>query len=174
MEIINAVLLMAALILVWGAVNLDRPATHRVELNQTDQLNESIKFLQRFKSPSAKEQSYDRRLRAYKQTVDSVVTEIPSTMDEITTSHEQNHINQRRKAKQLRQLTMEIASHIEQTNQQQKTSANHSMQGLLELKNQISTLQQAVPQLKNYLEHNSAALEQLNRDTEMVKESVGY
>jgi len=55
MEIINAVLLMAALILVWGAVNLDRPATHRVELNQTDQLNESIKFLQRLKSPSAKE-----------------------------------------------------------------------------------------------------------------------
>ena len=81
MEIINAVLLMAALILVWGAVNLDRPATHRVELNQSDQLNESIKFLQRLKSPSAKEQSFNRRLQAYKSTVDSVVTEIPSTVE---------------------------------------------------------------------------------------------
>jgi methyl-accepting chemotaxis protein len=69
---------------------------------------------------------------------------------------------------------MEINSQIDHSNQQQKDSTNQSMQGLLELKNQISTLQQAVPQLKNYLEHNSAALDQLNRDTEMVKESVGY
>ena len=57
MEMINAVFLMVALVLVWGAINLERPATHRVEVNQTDQLNESIKFLQRLKSTSAKEQS---------------------------------------------------------------------------------------------------------------------
>ena len=114
MEIINAVLLMIALILVWGAVNLERPSTHRVEINQTDQLNESIKFLQRLKSPSAKEQSFNRRLQAYKSTVDSVVTEIPSTVEAIQTSHEQNHLTQRRKVKQLQQLAAGIVVEIQE------------------------------------------------------------
>ena len=45
MEIVNAVLLMCALILVWGAINLERPAAQRVEVNQSDQLNDSINFL---------------------------------------------------------------------------------------------------------------------------------
>ena len=39
---------------------------------------------------------------------------------------------------------------------------------------QIASLSQMVPQLKNYIEHNSTVLEELQRDTQMVKESVGY
>lgn len=174
MEIINAVLLMTALILVWGAVNLDRPATHRVELNQSDQLNESIKFLQRLKTPSAKEQSFNRRLQAYKSTVDSVVTEIPSTVEAIQTSYEQNHLTQRRKAKQLQQLATGISSNVEQSIQNQQITANQSMDEMLVLKDRIAALHETIPQLKNYLEQSSKALEQLNRDTEMVKDSVGY
>ena len=174
MEIINAVLLMAALILVWGAVNLDRPATHRVEINQSDQLNESIKFLQRLKTPSAKEQSFNRRLQAYKSTVDSVVTEIPSTVEVIQTSHEQNHLTQRRKAKQLQQLAAGISTNVEQSIQNQQITANQSMDEMLVLKGRIAALHETIPQLKNYLEQSSKALEQLNRDTEMVKDSVGY
>lgn len=174
MEIINAVLLMTALILVWGAVNLDRPATHRVELNQSDQLNESIKFLQRLKTPSAKEQSFNRRLQAYKSTVDSVVTEIPSTVEAIQTSYEQNHLAQRRKAKQLQQLATGISSNVEQSIQNQQITANQSMDEMLVLKDRIAALHETIPQLKNYLEQSSKALEQLNRDTEMVKDSVGY
>ena len=54
MEIVNAVLLILALTFVWGAVNLERPSASRVEINQTDQFNESVKFLQRLKKPSAK------------------------------------------------------------------------------------------------------------------------
>ena len=174
MEIINAVLLMTALILVWGAVNLDRPATHRVELNQSDQLNESIKFLQRLKTPSAKEQSFNRRLQAYKSTVDSVVTEIPSTVEAIQTSYEQNHLTQRRKVKQLQQLATGISSNVEQSIQNQQITANQSMDEILVLKDRIAALHETIPQLKNYLEQSSKALEQLNRDTEMVKDSVGY
>jgi len=174
MEIINAVLLMTALILVWGAVNLDRPATHRVELNQSDQLNESIKFLQRLKTPSAKEQSFNRRLQAYKSTVDSVVTEIPSTVEAIQTSYEQNHLTQRRKVKQLQQLATGISSNVEQSIQNQQITANQSMDEILVLKDRIAALHETIPQLKNYLEQSGKALEQLNRDTEMVKDSVGY
>jgi len=45
---------------------------------------------------------------------------------------------------------------------------------MLVLKDLISNLHQTIPQLKNYLEQSSKALEELNRDTEMVKDSVGY
>ena len=174
MEIINAVFLMVALVLLWGAVNLERPATHRVEVNQTDQLNESIKFLQRLKSTSAKEQSFNRRHQAYKAQLDSVVNEIPSTVEAIQASHEQNHLVHRRKAKQLQQLATGISSNVEQSIQIQQTSASQSMDELLVLKDQISALHSTIPQLKNHLEQSSKALEQLNRDTEMVKDSVGY
>ena len=66
MEIVNAVLLILALTFVWGAVNLERPSASRVEINQTDQFNESVKFLQRLKKPSAKEDSYDREIKQNK------------------------------------------------------------------------------------------------------------
>lgn len=174
MEMINAVFLMIALVLVWGAINLERPPAHRVEVNQTDQLNESIKFLQRLRSTSAKEQSFNRRHQAYKVQLDSVVNEIPSTVEAIQASHEQNHLVQRRKTKQLQQLATEISSNIEQSIQIQQTSTSQSMDELLVLKDQISALHSTIPQLKNHLEQSSKALEQLNRDTEMVKDSVGY
>jgi CII-binding regulator of phage lambda lysogenization HflD len=174
MEMINAVFLMVALVLVWGAINLERPSTHRVEVNQTDQLNESIKFLQRLKSTSAKEQSFNRRHQAYKIQLDSVVNEIPSTVEAIQASHEQNHLVHRRKAKQLQQLATGISSNVEQSIHSQQTSTSQSMDELLVLKEQISALHSTIPQLKNRLEQSSKALEQLNRDTEMVKDSVGY
>ena len=174
MEMINAVFLMIALVLVWGAINLERPATHRVEINQSDQLNESIKFLQRLKSTSAKEQSFNRRHQAYKVQLDSVVNEIPSTVESIQASHEQNHLVQRRKTKQLQQLATGISSNVEQSIQIQQTSTSQSMDELLVLKDKISALHSTIPQLKNHLEQSSKALEQLNRDTEMVKDSVGY
>ena len=174
MEMINAVFLMVALVLVWGAINLERPATHRVEVDQTDQLNESIKFLQRLKSTSAKEQSFNRRHQAYKVQLDSVVNEIPSTVEAIQTSHEQNHLVHRRKAKQLRQLAEDISSNVEQSIQIQQTSTNQSLAEMEVLGDHIVALHNAIPHLKKHLEQSSMALDQLNRDTEMVKDSVGY
>ena len=55
MEIINGILLILALAFVWGAVNLERPAVSKVEINQSDQMNESMNFLKRLKKPSARE-----------------------------------------------------------------------------------------------------------------------
>ena len=125
MEIVNAVLLMCALILVWGAINLERPGAQRVELNQSDQLNDSINFLKKLKKPSAKEQSQDRRAQAFKSHVDSVSEEIPSTMDSIEESFEQIQYGQRRKVKQLQQLVTDIHTQLETSNQLQSTTTTH-------------------------------------------------
>ena len=63
MEIINGILLILSAF-VWGAVNLERPAVSKVEINQSDQMNESMNFLKRLKT-SAGEESQSRRLNAY-------------------------------------------------------------------------------------------------------------
>lgn len=165
---------MCALILVWGAINLERPAAQRVEVNQSDQLNDSINFLKKLKKPSAKEQSQDRRARAFKSHVDSVSEEIPRTMDSIEESFDQIQYGQRRKVKQLQQLVGEIHSQVEASNQRHTMTMNQSEEALGELINQVTSLSKMVPQLKNYIEHNSSVLEELHRDTQMVKESVGY
>ena len=95
-------------------------------------------------------------------------------MDSIEESFEQIQYGQRRKVKQLQQLVGEIHTQVEVSNQRQTTTTNQSKEALSELMDQIASLSQMVPQLKNYIEHNSTVLEELQRDTQMVKESVGY
>ncbi len=106
--------------------------------------------------------------------LDSVLNEIPSTVEAIQTSHEQNRLVHRRKAKQLRQLAEDISSNVEQSIQIQQTSTNQSLTEMEILGDHIVALHNAIPQLKKHLEQSSMALDQLNRDTEMVKDSVGY
>ena len=97
MEIINGILLLLALALVWGAVNLERPAVSKVEINQSDQMNESMNFLKRLKRPSAKEDSQSKRLNAWKSTMAKIIPEIPETMAKIEEQKRQKRNNKRRK-----------------------------------------------------------------------------
>ena len=101
MEIINGILLILALAFVWGAVNLERPAVSKVEINQSDQMNESMNFLKRLKKPSAREESQSRRLNAYKSTMDNIISEIPDTMQKIEESYEGICQGNNRKLRQL-------------------------------------------------------------------------
>ena len=98
---------------------------------------------------------HNRRHQAYKVQLDSVVNEIPSTVEAIQASHEQTYLVQRRKAKQLQQLATGISSNVEQSIQIQQTSTSQSMDELLVLKDQISALHSTIPQLKNHLEQSS-------------------
>ena len=78
MEIINGILLILALAFVWGAVNLERPAVSKGEINQSDQMNESMNFFEAPKeASSAREESQSRRLNAYKSTMDNIIWKIP-------------------------------------------------------------------------------------------------
>ena len=95
-------------------------------------------------------------------------------MHSIEESFEQIQYGQRRKVKQLQQPLGEIHTQVEVSNQRQTTTMTQSKEALSELMDQLASLSQMVPQLKNYIENNSSVLEELQRDTQMVKESVGY
>ena len=174
MEIVNAVLLILALTFVWGAVNLERPSASRVEINQTDQFNESVKFLQRLKKPSAKEDSYDRRINAYKSTMDSIISEIPDTVQQMEDSYDHNNKNATQKIGQLNSLVSSITTRLEGSNDAQQQTFLTAIEKLNQLSSQINNLKTTIIPIDEQLNQNQDLLNNLSADTEKVKQSVGF
>lgn len=174
MEIVNAVLLILALTFVWGAVNLERPSASRVEINQTDQFNESVKFLQRLKKPSAKEDSYDRRINAYKSTMDSIISEIPDTVQQMEDSYDHNNKNATQKIGQLNSLVSSITTRLEGNNDTQQQNFLNAIEKLNQLSSQINNLKTTIIPIDEQLNQNQDLLNNLSADTEKVKQSVGF
>jgi chromosome segregation ATPase len=174
MEIVNAVLLILALTFVWGAVNLERPSASKVEINQTDQFNESVKFLQRLKKPSAKEDSYDRRINAYKSTMDSIISEIPDTVQQMEDSYDHNNKNATQKIGQLNSLVSSITTRLEGSNDAQQQTFLTAIEKLNQLSSQINNLKTTIIPIDEQLNQNQDLLNNLSADTEKVKQSVGF
>ena len=174
MEIVNAVLLILALTFVWGALNLERPSASRVEINQTDQFNESVKFLQRLKKPSAKEDSYDRRINAYKSTMDSIISEIPDTVQQMEDSYDHNNKTATQKIGQLNSLVGSITTRLEGNNDTQQQNFLTAIEKLNQLSSQINNLKTTISPIDEQLNQNQDLLNNLSADTEKVKQSVGF
>ena len=174
MEIVNAVLLILALTFVWGAVNLERPSTSRVEINQTDQFNESVQFLQRLKKPSAKEDSYNRRINAYKSTMDSIISEIPDTVQQMEDSYDHNNKTATQKIGQLNSLVGSITTRLEGNNDTQQQNFLTAIEKLNQLSSQINNLKTTISPIDEQLNQNQDLLNNLSADTEKVKQSVGF
>ena len=174
MEIINGILLLLALALIWGAVNLERPATSKVDINQSDQMNESMNFLKRLKRPSAKEDSQSKRLNAWKSTMAKIIPEIPETMAKIEDSHERICQENDRKFRQLNTLLESISHTVDETNMKIQQDTEKSFVELTNLSNKIGELNNAIIPLENKLLENQSSLNQLTGDAQEVKESVGF
>ena len=174
MEIINGILLILALAFVWGAVNLERPAVSKVEINQSDQMNESMNFLKRLKKPSAREESQSRRLNAYKSTMDNIISEIPDTMQKIEESYEGICQGNNRKLRQLDQLVKSMSSTVEGTNTKLQHDTQKSFSEITDLSTKINDLNSAIAPLEQKLLQNQNSLNELANDTQKVKESVGF
>ena len=174
MEIINGILLILALAFVWGAVNLERPAVSKVEINQSDQMNESMNFLKRLKKPSAREESQSRRLNAYKSTMDNIISEIPDTMQKIEESYEGICQGNNRKLRQLDQLVKSMSNTVEDTNAKLQYDTQKSFTEITDLSTKISDLNNAIAPLEQKILQNQNSLNELTNDTQKVKESVGF
>ena len=62
MNLSNVILIIAAILLLWGAINLDRTSQRRVIEDQSSQLNDSMEILNRLKGKSPEEKSKSRRV----------------------------------------------------------------------------------------------------------------
>ena len=152
MEIINGILLLLALALVWGAVNLERPAVSKVEINQSDQMNESMNFLKRLKRPSAREDSQSK----------------------IEDSHEKICQENDLKFSRLDKLLESISHTVDDTNIQIQQDTKKSFVEISNLSAKISELNNAIIPLESKLLENQSSLNRLTSDAQEVKESVGF
>ena len=83
MNMSNVLLIVLAILLLWGAINLDRSSQFRVVEDTNSQLNDSIEFLRKLKGKSAREESDSRRIDAYRETVNKAANENPESLNRI-------------------------------------------------------------------------------------------
>ena len=79
----NVILIVLAILLLWGAINLDRTSQRRVVEDQSAQLNDTIEFLWKIKGKSPSEASNNRRIAAYSETVNRAAKENPEYLGKI-------------------------------------------------------------------------------------------
>lgn len=83
MNMSNVVLIVLAILLLWGAINLDRTSQRRVVEDQSAQLNDTIEILRKIKGKSPSEASNNRRIEAYSETVNRAAKENPEYLGKI-------------------------------------------------------------------------------------------
>ncbi|MGB1589419.1 MAG: hypothetical protein ACPHDO_03660 [Candidatus Poseidoniaceae archaeon] len=83
MNMSNVILIVLAILLLWGAINLDRTSQRRVVEDQSAQLNDSIEILRKIKGKSPSEASNNRRIAAYSETVNRAAKENPEFLGKI-------------------------------------------------------------------------------------------
>ena len=83
MNMSNVLLIVIAILLLWGAINLDRTSQRRIVEDQSSQLNDSIEFLRKLNGKSPKEESNGRRIDAYRETVNRAVKDNPEHLRKI-------------------------------------------------------------------------------------------
>jgi hypothetical protein len=83
MNMISGLFIALAVLLLWGAINLDRTTQVRVVDDQNARLNDSIEFLRNLKTKSPREESHGRRIDAYRETVSKAVSQNPESLSRI-------------------------------------------------------------------------------------------
>ena len=83
MNMSNVILIVLAILLLWGAINLDRTSQRRVVEDQSAQLNDTIEILRKIKGKSPSEASNNRRIAAYSETVNRAAKENPEFLGKI-------------------------------------------------------------------------------------------
>ena len=174
MEMINAILLMTALIFVWAAINMEKPAVQRLEQNQTEQFNDSIEFLKMLRNPSASEQSQSRRINAYKRTMDTVKEEIPDSVNAIVDQYNQTAESQNETAERILNLTYMIQSNTKDNREDVAQNTDGSIGALNVLVDKIGKLENLIPSIEQSNQIAADSLRSLENDTKEVKQCVGY
>ena len=174
MEIVNAVLIFMALVLMWGALNLDRSPMARVEVDTNSQLNDSMTFLQKLRSKSPKEEIQTRRIRAFQANLAQITDENPELLagtESMLTSREEgnsiqlNSLISNTEAMGVARLE-EIKVEDERYGQQR--------QAITAIENDLLELVGAISQVQQESAASSQTIEELSSSIEKVRVVVGY
>lgn len=113
MNMSNVILIVLAILLLWGAINLDRTSQRRVVEDQSAQLNDSIEILRKLKGKSPSEASNNRRIAAYSETVNRAAKENPEYLGKIEKDFEAGASSNSVDIEKLINSTSEIAVNLD-------------------------------------------------------------
>ena len=114
MNLSNVILIIAAIILLWGAINLDRTSQRRVIEDQSSQLNDSMEILNRLKGKSPEEKSKSRRVDEYSKIVNKAVEENPEHIEQIEANFVAGTSSNNANLESLLNSTNQISANLEE------------------------------------------------------------
>ena len=163
MNMSNVILIVLAILLLWGAINLDRTSQRRVVEDQSAQLNDTIEILRKIKGKSPSEASNNRRIAAYSETVNRAAKENPEYLGKIEKDFDAGASSNSVDIEKLINSTSEIAVNLDsiQTKAQeakvkQELDSKFGVENLTRLVHSIN----AVEASSQEFSRNSAVLSQ--------------
>jgi hypothetical protein len=174
MQMINAILLFLALILMWSTLSLDRSSGVRISNDQSTQLNDSMEFLRKLKGKSANEESQTRRIDAYRKTVEQSLKDNPDSINEILNKFDSGSEVCGSLLRQIISSSLALSNDLSEIKQSiDKTQSNESQ----EASQTVYHLRELLD-LINQLETSSSDVESFSRDLSVqiseVKSGVVY
>tara|TARA_B100000674_G_C37333000_1_gene686154 strand:+ start:65 stop:586 length:522 start_codon:yes stop_codon:yes gene_type:complete len=109
----NVLLIVLAILLLWGAINLDRTSQRRVVEDQSSQLNDTMEFLRKVKGREPKDASNSRRIDAYAETVNRAIKENPEHLKQIEKYFEEGTSSNSNQIDKIIQSTDKITSNLD-------------------------------------------------------------
>lgn len=174
MEIVNAILIFLALVLMWGALNLERAPAARVEIDQSSQLNDSMTFLQKLRTKSPNEVVQSKRVKAYQANLLKMADENPGLLDgaqELLEEREEESkkmiLNMIDDARRVREVKTEEQTATAELIANQRADANLIETNLIQLIEMIALVHQESSA-------TSETIAQISEDVGKVKAIVGY
>ena len=163
MNMSNVILIVLAILLLWGAINLDRTSQRRVVEDQSAQLNDSIEILRKIKGKSPSESSNNRRIAAYSETVNRAAKENPEYLGKIEKDFDAGASSNSVDIEKLINSTSEIAENLDtiqtkaqETKVKQELDSKFVVENLTRLVHSIN----AVEASSQEFSRNSAVLSQ--------------
>ena len=191
MNMSNIILIVLAILLLWGAINLDRTSQRRVVEDQSAQLNDSIEILRKLKGKSPSEASSNRRIAAYSETVNRAAKENPEFLGKIEKDFDAGASSNSVDIEKLINSTSEIAVNLDsiQTKAQeakvkQELDSKFVVENLTRLVHSINAveassqefsrnsavLSQNIVEVNQYLDYQTSKLE-VSRSESTLKSS---
>ncbi len=163
MNMSNVILIVLAILLLWGAINLDRTSHRRVVEDQSGQLNDSIEILRKIKGKSPGEASNNRRIAAYSETVNRAAKENPEYLGKIEKDFDAGASSNSVDIEKLINSTSDIAENLDsiqtkaqETKVKQELDSKFVVENLTRLVHSINSVEASSQEFNR----NSAVLSQ--------------
>ena len=174
MEIVNAILIFLALVLMWGALNLERSPVARVEVDQSSQLNDSMNFLQKLRTKSPKEEIQARRIRAFQANLAQITDENPELLGSTESIlNEKEQINSAHLTSLINKIEALGLAKTQELESHERNVELHD-NNITMIEKDLLQLVELIAQVQQQSAASAETIHDISNSIEKVKTVVGY